>query len=56
MKRLLIVLFLTLTAVGCQGGLFRRSTNCASTGAVYEGMPYEDGGAYLGSPQMLPGP
>jgi len=57
MKRLLIVLFLTLAATGCQGGLFRRPTsNCASTGAVYESMPCEDGGAYLGSPQMLPGP
>jgi len=56
MKRLLIVLFLTLAATGCQGGLFRRPTStCAST-PVYESMPCEDGGAYLTSPQILPGP
>lgn len=55
MKRLLIVLILTLAAAGCQ--VFRRpTTTCAPTGMVYEAAPCEDGGAYLGAPQILPGP
>jgi hypothetical protein len=53
MKRLLVVLLVTMSAVGC--GLFRRNTpQCASSGVVYEGMPCEDGGAYLGP--LQPGP
>lgn len=51
MKRLLVVLFVTITAVGCQGGLFRRDTPTCSTGVVYEAPQCEDGGAYLTMPQ-----
>lgn len=54
MKRLLVVLFVTIAAAGCQGGLFRRETPPCSTAMVYEGSPCDEGGAYLQSP--LPGP
>jgi len=54
MKRLLVVLFVTIAAAGCQGGLFRKDTPPCSTAMVYEGSPCDEGGAYLQSP--LPGP
>jgi hypothetical protein len=50
MKRLLVVMLMTVAAAGC--GLFRRETQQCSTGMVYEGAPCEDGGAYLQSPMM----